>query len=260
MNNAPISTWRCSARPAHAPASRTIRRHSAADLPGSAPWTLLDYFPDDMLIFIDESHISLPQIRGMYHGDISRKTTLVDFGFRLPSALDNRPLSFDEFEERVGQIIYVSATPGPYEGNHEQRRVEQIIRPTGLVDPTIELCPTRGQIDDLLERIQGRVDRNERVLVTTLTKRMAEELSDYLRELGIRVHYLHSEINTLERSEILRDLRLGVYDVVVGINLLREGLDLPEVSLVAILDADKEGFLRSDTSLVQTIGRGGAAR
>ena len=191
----------------------------------------------------------------MYHGDISRKTTLVDFGFRLPSALDNRPLSFDEFEERVGQIVYVSATPGPYEGKHEQRRVEQIIRPTGLVDPSIELCPTRGQIDDLLERIQGRVDRNERVLVTTLTKRMAEELSDYLRELGIRVHYLHSEINTLERSEILRDLRLGVYDVVVGINLLREGLDLPEVSLVAILDADKEGFLRSDTSLVQTIGR-----
>ena len=222
---------------------------------GSAPWTLLDYFPDDMLIFIDESHISLPQIRGMYHGDIARKTTLVDFGFRLPSALDNRPLSFDEFEERVGQIVYVSATPGPYEAKHEHRRVEQIIRPTGLIDPSIEICPTQGQIDDLLERIQQRVDRNERVLVTTLTKRMAEELSDYMRELGIRVHYLHSEINTLERSEILRDLRLGVYDVVVGINLLREGLDLPEVSLVAILDADKEGFLRSGTSLVQTIGR-----
>ena len=222
---------------------------------GSAPWTLLDYFPDDMLIFIDESHISLPQIRGMYHGDIARKTTLVEFGFRLPSALDNRPLSFDEFEERVGQIVYVSATPGPYEAKHEQLRAEQIIRPTGLIDPSIELCPTRGQIDDLLERIQQRVDRNERVLVTTLTKRMAEELSDYMRELGIRVHYLHSEINTLERSEILRNLRLGVYDVVVGINLLREGLDLPEVSLVAILDADKEGFLRSGTSLVQTIGR-----
>ena len=222
---------------------------------GSAPWTLLDYFPDDMLIFIDESHISLPQIRGMYHGDIARKTTLVEFGFRLPSALDNRPLSFDEFEERVGQIVYVSATPGPYEAKHEHRRVEQIIRPTGLIDPSIEICPTQGQIDDLLERIQQRVDRNERVLVTTLTKRMAEELSDYMRELGIRVHYLHSEINTLERSEILRDLRLGVYDVVVGINLLREGLDLPEVSLVAILDADKEGFLRSGTSLVQTIGR-----
>ena len=222
---------------------------------GSAPWTLLDYFPDDMLIFIDESHISLPQIRGMYHGDIARKTTLVEFGFRLPSALDNRPLSFGEFEERVGQIVYVSATPGPYEAKHEHRRVEQIIRPTGLIDPSIEICPTQGQIDDLLERIQQRVDRNERVLVTTLTKRMAEELSDYMRELGIRVHYLHSEINTLERSEILRDLRLGVYDVVVGINLLREGLDLPEVSLVAILDADKEGFLRSGTSLVQTIGR-----
>ena len=222
---------------------------------GSAPWTLLDYFPDDMLIFIDESHISLPQIRGMYHGDIARKTTLVEFGFRLPSALDNRPLSFGEFEERVGQIVYVSATPGPYEAKHEQLRAEQIIRPTGLIDPSVELHPTKGQIDDLLERIQQRVDRNERVLVTTLTKRMAEELSDYMRELGIRVHYLHSEINTLERSEILRDLRLGVYDVVVGINLLREGLDLPEVSLVAILDADKEGFLRSGTSLVQTIGR-----
>ncbi len=222
---------------------------------GSAPWTLLDYFPEDMLIFIDESHISLPQIRGMYHGDIARKTTLVDFGFRLPSALDNRPLSFEEFEERVGQIVYVSATPGPYEAKRELRRVEQVIRPTGLIDPSVELRPTLGQIDDLLERIQQRVDRNERVLVTTLTKRMAEELSDYMRELGIRVHYLHSEINTLERSEILRDLRLGVYDVVVGINLLREGLDLPEVSLVAILDADKEGFLRSDTSLVQTIGR-----
>ncbi|MEX0761355.1 MAG: excinuclease ABC subunit UvrB [Dehalococcoidia bacterium] len=223
--------------------------------PGSAPWTLLDYFPDDFLIFIDESHITLPQVRGMYHGDLARKTTLVDFGFRLPSAIDNRPLSFDEFEERVNQIVYVSATPGPYEAAHEQRRVEQIIRPTGLVDPVIELMPTEGQIDDLLERIQERTKRNERVLVTTLTKRMAEELSDYMREMGIRVHYLHSEIQTLERTEILRDLRLGVYDVVVGINLLREGLDLPEVSMVAILDADKEGYLRSGTSLIQTIGR-----
>ncbi len=222
---------------------------------GSAPWTLLDYFPPGFLIFIDESHITLPQIRGMYHGDLSRKRTLVDYGFRLPSALDNRPLSFEEFDERVNQILYVSATPGPYEAEWQQKRVEQIIRPTGLVDPTIELRPTEGQVDDLIERIRQRVERNDRVLVTTLTKRMAEELSDYLREMGIRVHYLHSEINTLERSEILRDLRLGVYDVVVGINLLREGLDLPEVSLVAILDADKEGYLRSGSSLIQTIGR-----
>ncbi len=223
--------------------------------PGSAPWTLLDYFPDDFLVFIDESHITLPQIRAMYKGDLSRKTTLVEFGFRLPSAIDNRPLAFEEFEERVNQIVYVSATPGPYEDEHEERRTEQIIRPTGLIDPEIILSPTEGQIDDLLERIQATTARNERVLVTTLTKRMAEELADYLRELGVRVHYLHSEILTLERVEILRDLRLGVYDVVVGINLLREGLDLPEVSLVAILDADKEGFLRSGTSLVQTIGR-----
>ena len=223
--------------------------------PGSAPWTLLDYFPDDFLVFIDESHITLPQIRAMYKGDISRKTTLVDFGFRLPSAMDNRPLSFEEFEERVNQIVYVSATPGGYEAEHEERRAEQIIRPTGLIDPEIILRPSEGQIDDLLERIQATTARNERVLVTTLTKRMAEELSDYLRELGVRVHYLHSEILTLERVEILRDLRLGVYDVVVGINLLREGLDLPEVSLVAILDADKEGYLRSSTSLIQTVGR-----
>ncbi len=223
--------------------------------PGSAPWTLLDYFPDDFLVFIDESHITLPQIRAMYKGDFSRKTTLVDFGFRLPSAMDNRPLAFEEFEERVNQIVYVSATPGPYEAEHEERRAEQIIRPTGLIDPEIILCPSEGQIDDLLERIRATTARNERALVTTLTKRMAEELSDYLRELGVRVHYLHSEILTLERVEILRDLRLGVYDVVVGINLLREGLDLPEVSLVAIIDADKEGFLRSGTSLVQTIGR-----
>ena len=223
--------------------------------PGSAPWTFLDYFPDDFLIFIDESHITLPQIRGMYKGDISRKTNLVDYGFRLPSAIDNRPLAFEEFEDRVNQIVYVSATPGSYESTHEEQRVEQVIRPTGLVDPEIVIAPTEGQIDNLLERIQETTAKNERVLVTTLTKRMAEELSDYLRELGVRVQYLHSEIQTMERSEILRDLRLGVYDVVVGINLLREGLDLPEVSLVAILDADKEGYLRSSTSLVQTIGR-----
>ena len=222
---------------------------------GSAPWTLLDYFPDDFLMFIDESHITLPQIRGMYKGDVARKTNLVDYGFRLPSAMDNRPLAFEEFEDRVNQIVYVSATPGPYEDTHEERRVEQIIRPTGVIDPEIILQPSEGQIDDLLERIQATTKKNERVLVTTLTKRMAEELSDYLRELGVRVQYLHSEIQTMERTEILRDLRLGVYDVVVGINLLREGLDLPEVSLVAILDADKEGYLRSSTSLVQTIGR-----
>lgn len=231
--------------------SRPLGRRPA----GSAPWTLLDYFPDDYLVFIDESHITLPQIRGMYKGDFSRKSTLVDFGFRLPSAIDNRPLAFEEFEERVKQIVYVSATPGPYEDEHEERRTEQIIRPTGLIDPEIVLVPTEGQIDDLLERIRATTAKGERVLVTTLTKRMAEELSDYLRELGVRVHYLHSEIQTMERVEILRDLRLGVYDVVVGINLLREGLDLPEVSLVAILDADKEGYLRSSTSLVQTIGR-----
>jgi len=223
--------------------------------PGSAPWTLLDYFPKDFLIFIDESHMTLPQIRGMYNGDIARKTTLVDYGFRLPSAIDNRPLSFGEFEERVNQIVYVSATPGPYEAEHEQQRVEQVIRPTGLLDPTIEVKPTAGQVDDLLEQIHRRVSSGERVLVTTLTKRMAEELADYLKEMGVRTHYLHSDILTLERTEILRDLRLGVYDVVVGINLLREGLDLPEVSLVAILDADKEGYLRSGTSLVQTVGR-----
>ena len=231
--------------------SRPLGRRPA----GSAPWTLLDYFPDDFLIFIDESHITLPQINGMYKGDFARKTSLVDYGFRLPSAIDNRPLSFEEFEDRVNQIIYVSATPGPYEESHEEQRVEQVIRPTGLIDPEIILEPTEGQIDNLLERIQATTAKHERVLVTTLTKRMAEELSDYLRELGIRVQYLHSDIQTLERTEILRDLRLGVYDVVVGINLLREGLDLPEVSLVAILDADKEGYLRSSTSLVQTIGR-----
>ena len=209
--------------------------------PGSAPWTLLDYFPEDFLIFIDESHITLPQLRAMYKGDLARKTTLVEHGFRLPSAIDNRPLAFEEFEDRINQVVYVSATPGPYEQQVEQQRAEQIIRPTGLVDPQITIRPSDGQIDDLMERIRERVGRKERVLVTTLTKKMAEHLAEYLAEAGVKVHYLHSEINTLERAEILRNLRLGTYDVVVGINLLREGLDLPEVSLVAILDADKEG-------------------
>ena len=230
-------------------------RHLARRAPGSSPYTLLDYFPEDYLLFVDESHMTLPQLRGMYYGDRSRKETLVEFGFRLPSALDNRPLNFGEFEERVNQVIYVSATPGPYEFEHSQRIVEQVIRPTGLIDPIVEVKPTQGQIDDLMHQIGVRVDKGERCLVTTLTKRMAEELADYLKEMGVKTHYLHSEIDTLERSEILRDLRLGVYDVVVGINLLREGLDLPEVSLVAILDADKEGYLRSQTSLIQTIGR-----
>jgi len=230
-------------------------RHLQRRAPGSAPWTLLDYFPDDFLLFIDESHMTLPQIRGMYHGDISRKQTLVDYGFRLPSALDNRPLSFDEFNQRLNQVVYVSATPAPYEYKNSQKVVEQLVRPTGLLEPTIEIKPTKGQIDDLIEQIKARVDKGERCLVTTLTKRMAEQLDDYLREMEIRTHYLHSEIDTLERVEILRDLRLGVYDVVVGINLLREGLDLPEVSLVAILDADKEGYLRSKDSLIQTMGR-----
>jgi excinuclease ABC subunit B len=230
-------------------------RHLAQRQPGDRPWTLLDYFPDDYVLFADESHMSLPQIRGMYHGDRARKQILVDYGFRLPSALDNRPLTFPEFEEHIRQAVYVSATPGPYEDEHASQVVEQIIRPTGLVDPTIEIKPTQGQVDDLLAQIRERVARGERCLVTTLTKRMSEDLADYLHELGVRVHYLHSEIETLERIEILRDLRLGVYDVVVGINLLREGLDLPEVSLVAILDADKEGFLRSTWSLIQTMGR-----
>jgi excinuclease ABC subunit B len=230
-------------------------RHLSRRPAGSPPWTLLDYFPDDFLLFIDESHMSLPQIRGMYHGDISRKQTLVDYGFRLPSALDNRPLNFEEFESRINQVIYVSATPGPYEYQHSSQVVEQIIRPTGLLDPTVEVKPTKGQVDDLLEQIRTRISRGERCLVTTLTKRMAEQLADYLIEMGIKTHYLHSEVETLERVEILRDLRLGVYDVVVGINLLREGLDLPEVSLVAILDADKEGYLRSEGALIQTMGR-----
>jgi excinuclease ABC subunit B len=222
---------------------------------GSTPWCLLDYFQDDWLLFVDESHRTIPQVRGMYRGDIARKQTLVDYGFRLPSAIDNRPLSFEEFEQHVNQVIYVSATPGPYERDKSQQIVEQVIRPTGLLDPTIEVKPIEGQIDDLLDQIRQRVQIGQRCLVTTLTKRMSEELNDYLLEVGVKTHYLHSEIDTLERSEILRDLRLGIYDVVVGINLLREGLDLPEVSLVAILDADKEGYLRSESALIQTIGR-----
>jgi excinuclease ABC subunit B len=230
-------------------------RHLARRPPGSTPWTLLDYFPDDFLMFIDESHMGVPQIRGMYHGDISRKQTLVDYGFRLPSALDNRPLNFSEVDRHINQVVFVSATPGPYEYEHSEQVVEQIIRPTGLLDPAVEVKPTQGQVDDLIEQIRQRVERGERVLVTTLTKKMAEDLADYLAEMGVKTHYLHSEIDTLNRVEILRDLRLGVYDVVVGINLLREGLDLPEVSLVAILDADKEGYLRSEWSLIQTMGR-----
>ena len=230
-------------------------RHLDGREPGTHPWTMIDFLPSDYLLIIDESHMSVPQIRGMYNGDRSRKETLVDYGFRLPSALDNRPLKFDEFEKVMGYTIYTSATPGPYEIQHAEQVAEQIIRPTGLVDPEIEIRPTKGQVDDLVKEIRARTENGERVLVTTLTKRMAEDLSTYLMELGIKVHYLHSEVETLERIGILRDLRLGVFDVVVGINLLREGLDLPEVSLVAILDADKEGFLRSDTALIQTIGR-----
>jgi excinuclease ABC subunit B len=230
-------------------------RHLDGRQPGQPPSVLLDYFPNDFLLVVDESHQTIPQVRGMYHGDRSRKTTLVDFGFRLPSALDNRPLTFTEFEERVNQVIFTSATPGPYEAMHSRRTVEQIIRPTGLVDPEVALHPVKGQIDHLLGEIREVVGRHERVLVTTLTKRMAEDLTEYLVDLGIRARYLHSEIDTLDRIDILRELRLGKFDVLVGINLLREGLDLPEVSLVAVLDADKEGFLRSGTSLVQTIGR-----
>src|SRR5512141_2146827 len=230
-------------------------RHLARRPAGSRPWTLLDYFPPDFLMFVDESHISIPQVRGMYGGDRSRKEILVEYGFRLPSALDNRPLTFDEFEARLDQTIFVSATPGPYEVERSARVVEQIIRPTGLVDPEIEVRPTDGQIDDLLAEIRTRVERGQRSIVTTLTKKMAEDLADYLREMGGKVQYLHSEIETIERVEILRDLRLGVFDVVVGVNLLREGIDLPEVTLVAILDADKEGYLRSEGSLIQVIGR-----
>lgn len=239
----------------YCPGVENYSRHLQRRPPGSTPWTLLDYFPKDYLMFIDESHITIPQIRGMYHGDISRKQTLVDYGFRLPSALDNRPLNFQEFLERINQVIFVSATPGPFEYEHSQQVVEQLIRPTGLLEPSVEVKPTKGQIDDLIEQIRVRVNKGERVLVTTLTKRLAEELADFLNEMGVKTHYLHSEIDTLERVEILRDLRLGVYDVVVGINLLREGLDLPEVSLVAILDADKEGYLRSKDSLIQIMGR-----
>ena len=222
---------------------------------GSPPWTLIDYFPDDFLMIVDESHMTLPQIRGMYKSDRSRKMTLVDYGFRLPSALDNRPLTFSEWESRVHQIIYTTATPGPYEKEHTEQTIEQVIRPTGLVDPKIHVRSTEGQIDDLLHEINQRVEKGQRTLITTLTKRMAEDLADYIGEIGISVHYLHSDIKTLERVDILHDLRLGIYDVIVGINLLREGLDLPEVSLVAILDADKEGFLRSESALIQTMGR-----
>ncbi|QDP41254.1 excinuclease ABC subunit UvrB [Radiobacillus deserti] len=230
-------------------------RHLTFREPGATPYTLLDYFPDDFVIVIDESHVTLPQIRGMYNGDQARKQVLVDHGFRLPSAMDNRPLRFEEFEQKAKQMVYVSATPGPYELEHTPKMVEQIIRPTGLLDPEVDIRPIEGQIDDLIGEINKRVDRNERVLVTTLTKKMSEDLTDYLKEVGIKVAYLHSEIKTLERIEVIRDLRVGKYDVLVGINLLREGLDIPEVSLVTILDADKEGFLRSERSLIQTMGR-----
>ncbi|KNF09159.1 UvrABC system protein B [Gottschalkia purinilytica] len=230
-------------------------RHISGRPAGSKPYTLLDYFPEDYLMIIDESHVTIPQVRGMYAGDRSRKMTLVDYGFRLPSALDNRPLKFDEFEDHINQILYVSATPGPYELEHSQEIVEQIIRPTGLLDPEIEVRPTKNQIDNLIKEINIRTERNERVLITTLTKKMSEDLTNYFKEIGIKVKYLHSDIKTIERMEIIRDLRLGKFDVLIGINLLREGLDIPEVSLVAILDADKEGFLRSETSMIQTIGR-----
>ena len=230
-------------------------RHLTGTAPGEPPWTLIDYFPDDFLIIVDESHITLPQVRGMYAGDQSRKRTLVDYGFRLPSALDNRPLNFTEFESKINQMMFVSATPSVYESEHELMRVEQIIRPTGLLDPEIFVRPVEGQIDDLISEVNKEVEQHHKVLITTLTKRMAEDLTDYMREVGIRVKYLHSDIDTLERAEIIRDMRLDVFDVLVGINLLREGLDIPEITLVAILDADKEGFLRSETSLIQTIGR-----
>ncbi|MBT1280304.1 excinuclease ABC subunit UvrB [Thermoanaerobacter sp. CM-CNRG TB177] len=230
-------------------------RHISGRPPGSPPYTLLDYFPKDFLIFIDESHVTIPQIRGMYNGDRSRKEALVEYGFRLPSAFDNRPLTFEEFEERINQVIFVSATPGPYEIEHSEQVVEQLIRPTGLIDPEVIVKPVKGQVDDLIGEIRKTVDKGFRVLVTTLTKKMAEDLTDYLKDMGIKVKYLHSDIETIERVEIIRDLRLGKFDVLIGINLLREGLDIPEVALVAILDADKEGFLRSETSLIQTIGR-----
>ena len=230
-------------------------RHLAGLAPGQPPNTLMDYFPDDFIIMIDESHKTVPQIGGMYHGDQSRKRTLVEYGFRLPSALDNRPLSFDEFESKIDQVMFVSATPGKYEEEHELLRAEQVIRPTGLLDPEVEVRPVEGQIDDLIGEVNKEIANKHKILITTLTKRMAEDLTDYMRELGIRVRYLHSDIDTLERTEIVRDMRLDVFDVLVGINLLREGLDIPEITLVAILDADKEGFLRSETSLIQTIGR-----
>ena len=230
-------------------------RHLTGSEAGQPPRTLLDYFPDDFIMMIDESHKTVPQVGGMYHGDQSRKHTLVDYGFRLPSALDNRPLSFDEFEQKIDQVLFVSATPGPYEAEHELLRAEQVIRPTGLLDPEVEVRPVEGQIDDLISEVNKEVAKKNKILITTLTKRMAEDLTDYMRELGIRVRYLHSDIDTLERTEIVRNMRLDVFDVLVGINLLREGLDIPEITLVAILDADKEGFLRSETSLIQTIGR-----
>jgi excinuclease ABC subunit B len=230
-------------------------RHLNFGKPGEPPWTLIDYFPEDFLIIVDESHITLPQVRGMYSGDRSRKQTLVDYGFRLPSALDNRPLNFTEFESKIDQMMFVSATPNVYESEHELMRVEQIIRPTGLLDPEIFVRPVEGQIDDLIGEVNKETAKHNKVLITTLTKRMAEDLTDYMRDVGIRVKYLHSDIDTLERAEIIRDMRMDVFDVLVGINLLREGLDIPEITLVAILDADKEGFLRSETSLIQTIGR-----
>jgi len=239
----------------HCSGIENYSRHLTGRAPGEPPYTLLDYFPDDYLVMIDESHVTVPQVRGMYEGDRSRKEELIKYGFRLPSALDNRPLTFREFEEKTKQLVYVSATPGPYEQEHCQNLVEQVLRPTGLVDPEVEVRPIKGQIDDLLEQIRLRTVKNQRVLVTTLTKRMAEDLTKYLEQAGVKVRYLHSDIKTLERMAIVRDLRLGVFDVLVGINLLREGLDLPEVTLVAILDADKEGFLRSERSLTQTIGR-----
>ncbi|MGN0481321.1 MAG: excinuclease ABC subunit UvrB, partial [Lachnospiraceae bacterium] len=230
-------------------------RHLAGLPAGHPPYTLIDYFPDDFLIIVDESHITIPQFRGMYAGDQSRKTTLVDYGFRLPSAKDNRPLNFSEFEDKINQMLFVSATPGAYEAEHELARAEQIIRPTGLLDPNIEVRPVEGQIDDLISEVNAEVAKKNKVLITTLTKKMAEDLTDYMREVGIRVKYLHADIDTLERAKIIRDMRLDVFDVLVGINLLREGLDIPEITLVAILDADKEGFLRTETSLIQTIGR-----
>ena len=230
-------------------------RHLTGLKAGQPPHTLIDYFPDDFIMMIDESHMTIPQVGGMYHGDQSRKSTLVDYGFRLPSAKDNRPLSFDEFEGKINQVLFVSATPGPYEGEHELLRAEQVIRPTGLLDPPVEVRPVEGQIDDLVGEVNKEIKKKNKILITTLTKHMAEDLTDYMRELGIRVKYLHSDIDTLERAEIIRDMRLDVFDVLVGINLLREGLDIPEITLIAILDADKEGFLRSETSLIQTIGR-----